>query len=86
MNLVRLGSLLVLAGLLGPSVAEAEATPMFTFHQEVAMEAVKGTALEGLKYYSPPLFFAAKSVDVLLEEGKAGVEEEEEHRESSGRP
>lgn len=50
---------------------------MFTFHQEVAMEAVKGTALEGLKYYSPPLFFAAKSVDVLLAEGNAGVEEED---------
>lgn len=77
MNLVRLGALLVLAGLLAPSVAEAEATPMFTFHQEVAMEAVKGTALEGLKYYSPPLFIAAKSVDVLLAEGKAGVEEED---------
>lgn len=60
-----------------PRGAQAEATPMFTLTQSLAIDAVRGTAQEGLKYVSPWLYGGAKAVDAALEGGLAAVEEED---------
>jgi hypothetical protein len=65
---------IALVGLASPGPAGAEATPMFTVTQELAMDTIKGAAGEGLKYYAPQLYLVSKTVDFGLDAGNAGVE------------